>query len=168
MAATGSPRPVVVAGTLLGIGMGGFVDGIVFHQILQVHHMLTARYPKVGVDPATAVVNLEINMFWDGVFHAVTWCTTAGGLALLWRAAQDRTVPLSTRAFVGSLFLGWGLFNLVEGVIDHHVLHLHHVTETEGHLVWDAAFLASGVAFAVGGWLAVRSGVRGASPQRLG
>jgi uncharacterized membrane protein len=28
-------------GLLLGIGLGGFVDGIVAHQILQWHHMLT-------------------------------------------------------------------------------------------------------------------------------
>lgn len=168
MAATGSPRPVVVAGTLLGIGLGGFVDGIVFHQMLQTHHMLTAKYPTAGVDPATAIVNTEINMFWDGVFHAFTWCATAAGLALLWRAAQDRSTPLSTRAFVGSLFLGWGLFNLVEGVIDHHVLHLHHVTETADHFVWDVAFLASGVVFAVGGWLAVHSGVRHGSLEPRG
>jgi uncharacterized membrane protein len=26
---------------LLGIGLGGFVDGIVLHQVLQWHHMLT-------------------------------------------------------------------------------------------------------------------------------
>ena len=28
-------------GILLGIGPGGFVDGIVLHQILQWHHMTT-------------------------------------------------------------------------------------------------------------------------------
>src|SRR4051812_25233493 len=113
--------PLIAAGTLLGIGMGGFVDGIVFHQILQVHNMLSARYPKVGVEPATAVVNIEINMFWDGLFHALTWGTTALGIALLWRAVLRRDVPLSTRAFAGSLPLGWGLFNLVEGLIDHQI-----------------------------------------------
>jgi uncharacterized membrane protein len=26
---------------LMGIGLGGFIDGIVLHQILQWHHMLT-------------------------------------------------------------------------------------------------------------------------------
>ena len=39
---------------------------------------------------------------------------------------------------------GWGLFNLVEGLINHHLLHLHHVTETGDHLLWDLLFLASG------------------------
>jgi uncharacterized membrane protein len=153
-------RPLISAGTLLGIGMGGFVDGIVFHQLLQVHNMLTAKYPKTGVDPATAVVNIEINMFWDGMFHALTWVTTAVGLALLWRAVQDRGVPLSTKTFVGSMFFGWGLFNLVEGVIDHHILHIHHVTETADHLIWDVAFLGSGVVFMLAGWAAIRAGRR--------
>ena len=41
-----NPRPLISAGTLLGIGLGGFVDGIVLHQMLQVHNMLSARRPK--------------------------------------------------------------------------------------------------------------------------
>ena len=138
-------RPLITAGTLLGIGMGGFVDGIVFHQLLQVHNMLSAQYPTTGVEAEKLVVNLEINIFWDGLFHAFTWVMTALGLALLWKAVQSPDVPLSTRTFVGSLALGWGLFNLVEGVINHHLLHIHHVTETPNHLIWDLAFLASGL-----------------------
>jgi uncharacterized membrane protein len=132
-------RPLIAAGTLLGIGMGGFVDGILFHQILQLHNMLSARRPVVNL------VNSEINMFWDGLFHAMTWTMTALGIALLWRAGQRPEVPWSTRTFVGSLAFGWGLFNLVEGVIDHHLLHVHHVVEALGASVWDYVFLASGL-----------------------
>lgn len=84
-------------------------------------------------------------MFWDGLFHVLTWTMTALGLALLWKAVQRRDVPLSTKTLVGSMALGWGLFNLVEGIIDHHLLHIHHVTETDNHLIWDLAFLASGL-----------------------
>ena len=86
-------RPLIAAGTLIGIGMGGFVDGILFHQILQLHNMLSAKYPKTGVDAATALANVEINMFWDGLFHAGTWAMTALGIALLWRAAGRPDVP---------------------------------------------------------------------------
>jgi len=132
-------RPLIAAGTLLGIGMGGFVDGILFHQLLQFHSMLSAQVTR------TTVAGLEINMFWDGLFHVLTWTMTALGLALLWKAVQRRDVPLSTKTLVGSMALGWGLFNLVEGIIDHHLLHIHHVTETENHLIWDLAFLASGL-----------------------
>ncbi len=138
-------RPLIAAGILLGIGMGGFVDGIVFHQLLQVHNMLSATYPTTGVELERLVVNLQINMFWDGLFHALTWVMTALGLALLWKAASRRDVPLSTKTLVGSMALGWGLFNFVEGILNHHLLHIHHVTETDNHLIWDLAFLASGL-----------------------
>ena len=150
-------RPLIAAGTLLGIGMGGFFDGIVFHQILQIHNMLTAKYPKVGVDPQTALVHIQINMFWDGMFHAFTWIMTGIGLALLWRAVQRADVPLSTKTLAGSFTLGWGIFNLVEGIIDHHILHIHHVTETANHLIFDLAFLASGVVLSGIGWMLIRA-----------
>ena len=147
-------RPLISAGTLLGIGLGGFVDGIVFHQLLQVHNMLSARYPVRGEDAGRTVVHLEINMFWDGLFHALTWTMTALGLALLWYAVRRQDVPLSTRTLLGSLALGWGLFNLVEGIVNHHILHIHHVTETADHLTWDLLFLGSGIVLmAVGGAL---------------
>src|SRR3954469_19347116 len=96
-------RPLIAAGTLLGIGMGGFVDGILFHQILQWHNMLSARYPTAGADALTYQRNIEINMFWDGLFHASTWLLTVLGLALLWRAGQRREVPWSTPSFLGGL-----------------------------------------------------------------
>ena len=59
--------------------MGGFVDGILLHPMLQLHNMLTAKYPKSGVDAATAPVNIEINMDWDGLFHAFTWAMNPSG-----------------------------------------------------------------------------------------
>lgn len=144
-------KPLVIAGTFLGIGMGGFFDGILLHQLLQTHNMLSARLPK------TTIANMEVNMFWDGLFHALTWTMTAIGLALFWSAARKAEVLWSGKVFIGSLFLGWGLFNLVEGIIDHHVLHLHHVVERFGVSVYDYAFLASGVIFIVGGLAAIRS-----------
>jgi len=148
-------RPLIAAGTALGIGMGGFVDGIVLHQLLQVHNMLSAKYPTRGIESERLIVNLQINMFWDGIFHVLTWVTTAIGLALLWNAVRRSNVPLSTKTLIGAMFLGWGLFNLVEGLIDHHILHLHHVTETPNHLLWDLIFLASGVVMIAGGWIVI-------------
>jgi hypothetical protein len=35
-------KPLVQAGILLDLGLGGFFDGIVLHQILQWHHMASA------------------------------------------------------------------------------------------------------------------------------
>lgn len=167
MAALMNSRPLISAGTLLGIGMGGFIDGILFHQLLQIHNTLSARFPVRGVDVQTLAVNLEINMFWDGLFHAFTWTMTALGIAMLWRAVKRPDVPLSTKTFAGSLALGWGVFNLVEGIIDHHILHVHHVTETAGHLVWDVTFLTSGVVLILIGGTVIRAGRRDVGGRTL-
>ena len=143
-------RPLISAGTMLGIGMGGFVDGIVLHQMLQVHNMLSAKRPK------DSIVNMEVNMFWDGLFHSFTWVMTALGLWMLWKAVTRRDVPLSGRTLFGAMVFGWGLFNLVEGVIDHHVLHIHHVVERMGVSVWDWIFLGvGGIGFIVIGWVII-------------
>lgn len=143
---------LIAAGTLLGIGLGGFVDGIVLHQILQWHNMLSS------VVPTTDLVAMKTNMIWDGLFHAFTWLMTAAGLILLWRAGQRPDVPWSTRTFVGSLSLGWGLFNVVEGVIDHHVIGLHHVHPGTYQLAWDVGFLVFGALLAAVGWSLILAG----------
>lgn len=146
-------KPLIAAGVLIGVGMGGFVDGILFHQILQVHGMLSARYAR------TTLANVEVNMFWDGLFHAFTWIMNALGLALLWRCGRRVDVAWSTRTFLGSLLLGAGVFNLIEGIIDHHILHIHHVVERLGPSAWDLAFLAvGGCLLIVIGWAFIRAG----------
>jgi uncharacterized membrane protein len=142
--------PLTSAGMVLGIGMGGFIDGIVFHQIFQLHNMLSAR---ISTD---TLVGAKTNMVWDGLFHAMVWLATIVGIVLLWKAVTRMDVLLSGRALSGSALLGYGLFNLVEGIVDHHLLQLHHVYERAGISVWDYMFLASGVAFMLTGWLMIR------------
>jgi len=146
----------LAAGVLFGLGLGGFFDGIVLHQILQWHHMLTsAGYP------ADSVVNLRINTLFDGIFHASTYVFVAAGLVVLWRAAHRRHAWWSTRLLVGTMLIGFGAFNVVEGIVDHHLLGLHHVNETVARdqwLYWDLGFLAWGVLMLLGGWALVRSG----------
>jgi uncharacterized membrane protein len=103
-------RPLIPAGTITGIGMGGFVDGILFHQILQTHNMLSAKIPP------TSLVNVETTMVWDGLFHALTWVMTAIGIAMLWHAGKRPDVAWSGRTFLGPMVFGWGLFNVVETI----------------------------------------------------
>jgi uncharacterized membrane protein len=149
--AAGARRaPLVRAGVLLGIGLGGFADGIVLHQILQWHNMLSSVVPPVDL------VSMKVNMIWDGLFHALTWCTTVAGLVLLFRAGARRDTAWSGWTLAGSALGGWGLFNLVEGVIDHQIVRLHHVHPGSGQLAWDLAFLASGVLLMAVGALLVR------------
>lgn len=147
--------PLIAAGILMGAGLGGFIDGIVFHQILQWHNMLSAKIPP------NDLVNAKVNMTWDGFFHAAVWILTVVGLSMLWRAGSRPDVPWSGRTFFGSLLMGFGLFNLVEGIIDHHVLGLHHVFEyADNHRPFDYAFLAAGVLLLIAGWTLVKAGAR--------
>lgn len=153
MATEAIRRPLIAAGVLIGAGLGGFIDGIVLHQILQWHNMLSARLPP------NDLINAKINMFWDGLFHAAMWVMTAIGLTLLWRVGERKDVAWSRRTFLGALVLGWGLFNFVEGMIDHQLLGLHHVYEyTTDKLPWDLGFLfIGGIGLSLTGWLIIRS-----------
>src|SRR3954453_11616948 len=105
------------AAVLLGIGLGGFLDGIVLHQILQWHHMLSAE----GCCPEQTVAGLEDNTLADGLFHLATWVAVAVASVLMWRAAR-RGEALTGRVLAGLVLAGWGLFNLVEGLMDHQLL----------------------------------------------
>jgi uncharacterized membrane protein len=145
------------AGILFGLGLGGFFDGIVLHQVLQWHHMLSSWYP---VD---SIPNLELNTRWDGIFHSATYVFVVLGLFILWRAAHRGHLSWSNKLLAGSLLMGWGLFNTVEGVIDHQILGVHHVNETmprDQWVFWDSGFLLWGLAMLIVGWLLVRAGRR--------
>jgi uncharacterized membrane protein len=145
-------RKLRTPGLLLGIGLGGMVDGIMLHEILQVHAMLSNRF-----DPNESVANLKINMLWDGIFLAAVWTITVIGVVLLWKAIKHPEAFLSGRYLTGAMLMGWGLFNLVEGIIDHHLLQLHHVLQYGNHLLGDMAFLASGVLLTLVGGVVMKS-----------
>ena len=65
------------AGILFGLGLGGFFNGIVLHQLLQWHHMLTS----FGY-PADNVRNLEINTLWGRYFSLQHVLSHLGALML--------------------------------------------------------------------------------------
>lgn len=151
MTALPSPRlapPCKRAGITIGVGMGGFVDGILLHQILEWHNMGSA------VLPPTTMAAMRQNMIWDGEFHAAVWIVTLVGIYLLLRAARRGAALPSPGRFAGQLLLGWRIFNLVEGVIDHQILNLHHVRDLPVHIpMYDWLFVAiAGVGFILLGW----------------
>ncbi|MFC6086077.1 DUF2243 domain-containing protein [Sphaerisporangium aureirubrum] len=153
-------RGIALPGAVLGAGLGGFVDGILLHQILQWHHMLSSTdTDNIGVHyyPSDTVAGLRMNTLWDGFFHAFTWLAVLIGLSLLYyRVTLSRGRVWRSRALWGWILVGWGLFNLVEGVVDHHLLGIHHVRDGPYRLWWDLGFLALGVALVVVGWLVQR------------
>ena len=59
--------------------------------------------------------------------------------------------------------MGFGIFNLVEGLVDHHLLGIHHVNETvapDQWIYWDLAFLAWGALMLLIGWFLLKTGER--------
>lgn len=141
-------------GVLLGLGLGGFFDGIVIHQLLQWHHMVSEVYPPDTLE------NLRLNTVGDGLFHAATWVFTALGAFLLWSGLRGSHPAWRTSAFIGTLLFGFGLFNVVEGLIDHQLLGIHHVRPGPYQLAYDIGFLIWGAVMLLGGWVLMRNVLR--------
>jgi uncharacterized membrane protein len=134
-------------GVTIGIAVAGFFDGIVLHQILQWHHMICIERHCV----ATTVSTLKRQTFTDGIFHAVMWVALLVGLNLL-SGAVRRGEPFTSRRFWGSLLFGAGLFNVIEGIVDHHVLQIHHVRFGPTQTIMDVTFLLVSTVLAFIGW----------------
>ncbi|MBK7863930.1 MAG: DUF2243 domain-containing protein [Archangiaceae bacterium] len=160
IALVGRKRALLAAAMVVGLGMGGFVDGIVLHQLLQWHNMMSSKVPP------DELIAMKYNMIFDGIFHLATWLAVALGLGLLFRCGK-RGVAFDGREFAAGLMWGWGLFNSIEGVFDHQLYGLHHVHPGAGQLAWDVAFILSGLLLGVLGALAMKNAGRGAPERRL-
>jgi uncharacterized membrane protein len=137
-------------GIVLGIGLGAFIDGIALHQIAQWHNMLSSseRWPVTTMD------GMEANMRADGLFHAFAFVVVLIGLWMLWNALRGGAY--GGRALIGWMIVGFGLFNIIEGIIDHQILGLHHVHEGSNELAFDVGFLALSIVLIAIGWLLAR------------
>ena len=149
------------AGILFGLGLGGFFDGIVLHQLLQWHHMLTS----FGY-PADNVRNLEINRLWGRYFSLqhVYFCPARSHYPM------EKSAPnaWSGKLLAGTMLIGFGIFNLVEGIVDHQLLGIHHVNETVPQsqwIYWDLGFLIWGALMLAGGWFLLKGGEQ-ETPER--
>ncbi len=132
---------VVGGGLVLGFGFGGLADGIVLHQVLQWHHLIT------DVESSQTLDGLERNVFWDGVFHAVTAGFTALGLLVLWHG-RDATGRLANpmRTLIGLVLIGWGAFHVVDQLVFHLLLDLHDIREAvEDAGLYNWSFFSVGV-----------------------
>lgn len=138
--------PLLCASLVLGMGLGGFVDGIVFHQILQWHEMLSNRIP------ADNLLGKSVNMFWDGIFHLFTLLTVLIGIFLIWKVLKTPQNKSSRYVFGAGLLAGWGIFNVIEGVISHEVFGLHNVREAANEKeFWNLAFHILGISLIAAG-----------------
>ncbi|MQY45747.1 DUF2243 domain-containing protein [Rhizobiales bacterium RZME27] len=118
----------------LGFSLGGFFDGILLHQILQWHHLLS------GLEQAR--LDIRFLVLTDGLFHGLMYVVAIAGLYLLWTSPtptrQSKNVPLIARAMIG-----FGIWHLVDAVLSHWILGIHRVRmDVEQPFLWDLAWLA--------------------------
>lgn len=89
----------------------------------------------------------------------VAYALTIVGVFLLWRSFRNREGRWSIQTLVACLLMGWGLFNLLEGLIDHQFLGIHHVRDDLIGAVqraWDIGFLIFAVVLLLAGWWLLR------------
>lgn len=145
-------RQVAIAGLALGFGLGGFFDGILLHQILQWHHLLS------GVAPGETAADLRFQVLADGIFHLFTYLVTGAGLWLLWRARASLTGPGASGRLAGSGLLGFGAWHVADAILSHWLLGLHRIRmDTDNPLLWDLLwFVPFGLGTALFGWWLLR------------
>jgi uncharacterized membrane protein len=125
--------------------------------------------PDEGDFPRDTVQGLEDNTLADGLFHAAAWVFLLIGTLAAVNAWQRRRLAPPWRSHIGLLLAGWGVFNLVEGIIDHQILGIHHVRDDlGGPLSWDIGFLVFGALLVLVGSALARSGERAATVGRVG
>jgi uncharacterized membrane protein len=145
-------RTLTWAGFLLGFALGGFFDGILLHQILQWHHLLS------NVD---AVQDMRLQIMADGLFHALMYVLAAIALLLLWRARAATGEPGAGRRLCGTALVGFGAWHMIDGVLSHWILGIHRIRmDSASPLMWDLIwFVGFGVLPAlVGGWMLRKAG----------
>jgi uncharacterized membrane protein len=120
----------VAAGVALGFGLGGFFDGILLHQVLQWHHLLSGLEEVRG--------DLRFLILTDGLFHVLMYLVTGAGLWLLWRRRQS----LVGARLWPDVLIGFATWHIVDAVLSHWVLGIHRVRmDVENPLVWDLLWL---------------------------
>jgi len=150
-------------GFVVGVSLAGFFDGIFLHQILQWHHMICIEAHCA----IKTVDTLQRQIFADGLFHAAIWVVLVTGLALLVRDAA-RGAIFSQQRFWGAVLFGGGVFNVVEGIVDHHILQIHHVRFGPTQAIWDVGFLVVSAGMAVAGFSLYRQADRPRQPGGTG
>ncbi len=125
---------------MVGVGTGALLDGVVLHQLLQWHHLLSLK------TPVTTVGGLERNTLADGIFHITFLVVLLVGIALLVGA------PIEPRPLVALGLVGWGVFHVIDQLVFHLALQAHHIREgVENPELYDWTFFGIGLAFIAAG-----------------
>lgn len=134
----------MLSGLLFGCGIAAsIIDLFVFHLGLQWHHFY---------DLSTT----EVALATDGLFHAFGWFITVWGLFLL--ADVRRRAEVAWKRWTGGVIAGVGLFQLVDGVLNHKLLGIHQIRYDVDLLPYDLTWIGSAVlVLAIGALILWRS-----------
>src|SRR5690348_14176677 len=135
----------LTAGVLIGIGVAGFLDETVFHQLLHWHHFYDRSTPAAGLVS-------------DGFFHAGSWICTVAGL-FLYADLRRRGVRQARALWAGGL-IGWGAFQVYDGLIQHKVFGLHQIRYHVDVLPYDVVWNVAGAVAVVAGLVLLRAARR--------
>ena len=123
------------AAFVLGFALSGFFDGVLLHQILQWHHLLSLVEDE-------RVQSLRVQILADGLFHALMYAVAVVGLILLWRSRQGLAAPGGSRRLWGGVLIGFGAWNIVDIGLFHWILEIHHIrVESSNPIAWDVGWL---------------------------
>ena len=138
-------RAALGTGAVVGIGIIGAADEIIFHQLLQWHHFYvhTDQYWRI---------------FSDGLFHVFTALMLFLGALRLWSERRRLSHIASGRPFWAGILFGAGGFQLFDGTVNHKLLQIHPVREgIENLLPYDIGWIASALLLLVAGWVVWRT-----------
>ena len=115
----------------IGFAAGGFFDGILLHQILQWHHLLS------GVGDA-AFSDIRVQIIADGLFHGLMYVVGATGVWLLWRSRAALVEPGADMRQMANALVGFGAWHILDGIFSHWITGIHRVRmDTANPLFWD-------------------------------
>jgi uncharacterized membrane protein len=129
------PRGLLPAAAVLGVGLGGFFDGILLHQVLQWHHLLS-------LVPGEALRDIGNQILADGLFHVLMYAITAAGLWMLWRRRAALREPGASARVLGGALLGFGGWNIADVGLFHWIMGIHRIrVDVSDPLAWDIGWL---------------------------
>jgi uncharacterized membrane protein len=159
---TDSSKRVITAAAVTGVGLSGFVDGILLHQVLQWHHLMS-------LVPGDTWRSIENQILADGLFHVLMYGVTAIGLFLLWRARRDLGGDEAGARHVGGGFLlGFGIWNVIDVGLFHWIMGIHRIrVDVPEPLAYDLGWLALlGLVPLAVAWLLLKGSGGGAGGRR--
>jgi uncharacterized membrane protein len=111
---------LLLACAIIGVGLSGFFDGILLHQVLQWHHLLS-------LVPGEQLRDIGNQILADGMFHVLMYLVTAFGLYRLYQAREDLRVDGSARRVLAGALLGFGIWNVIDVAGFHWLLGIHRI-----------------------------------------